>query len=55
MPEMRDGIERSWWIDVEPDGVESELAWLREAVYAVYAVYGGAWGYLPPGGIPHGA
>ena len=46
MPEMRDGIERSWWTDVEPDGVESELAWLREAVY------GGTWGYLPPGGIP---
>ena len=46
MPEMRDGIERSWWTDVEPDGVESELAWLLEAVY------GGTWGYLPPGGIP---
>ena len=46
MPEMRDGVERSWWTDIEPDGVESELAWLREAVY------GGAWGYLPPGGIP---
>ena len=44
MPEMRDGIERSWW--TEPDGVESELAWLREAVY------GGTWGYLPPEGIP---
>ena len=46
MPEMRDGIERSWWTDIEPDGVESELAWLREAVYE------GTWGYLPPGGIP---
>ena len=46
MPEMRDGIERSWWTDVEPDEAESELAWLREAVY------GGTWGYLPPGGIP---
>ena len=46
MPEMRDGIERSWWTDVEPDGVESELAWLRETVY------GGMWGYLPPGGLP---
>ena len=46
MPEMRDGIERSWWTDVEPDEVESELAWLREAVYE------GTWGYLPPGGIP---
>ena len=46
MPEMRDGIERSWWTDVEPDEVESELAWLREAVY------GGTWGHLPPGGIP---
>ena len=46
MPEMRDGIERSWWTDVEPDEVEGELAWLREAVY------GGTWGYFPPGGIP---
>ena len=46
MPEMRDGIERAWWTDVEPDEVESELAWLREAVYE------GTWGYLPPGGIP---
>ena len=46
MPEMRDGIERSWWTDVEPDGVESELAWLRDTVY------GETWGYLPPGGIP---
>ena len=46
MPEMRDGIERSWWTDVEPDEAEGELAWLREAVY------GGTWGYLPPGGIP---
>ena len=45
MPEMRDGIERAWWTDVEPDEAESELAWLREAVY------GGTWGYLPPGGI----
>ena len=27
MPEMRNGIERSWWTDVEPDEVESELAW----------------------------
>ena len=42
----RGGIERSWWTDVEPDGVQSELAWLREAVY------GGMWGYLPPGEIP---
>ena len=46
MPEMRDGIERAWWTDVEPDEAESELAWLREAVY------GGMWGYLPPGGLP---
>ena len=44
MPEMRGGIERSWWTDVEPDEAESELAWLREAVYE------GTWGYLPPGG-----
>ena len=46
MPEMRDEIERSWWTDVEPDEAESELAWLREAVYEE------TWGYLPPGGIP---
>ena len=46
MPEMRDGVERSWWTDVEPDGVESELAWLRETVY------GEMWGDLPPGGLP---
>ena len=46
MPEIRDGIERSWWTDVDPDEVESELACLREAVY------GGMWRYLPPGGIP---
>ena len=46
MPEMRNGIERAWWTDVEPDEEEAELAWLREAVY------GGMWHYLPPGGIP---
>ena len=46
MPEMRNGIERAWWTDVEPDGVESELAWLREEVY------GGMWHLLPLGGIP---
>ena len=46
---MRDGIERSWWTDVEPDGVQSELAWLREAVY------GGTWGICPPEGSPSGA
>ena len=49
MPEMRVGIERSWWTDVEPDEVESEFAWLRETVYE------GTWGYLPPGGSPSGA
>ena len=46
MPEMRNGIERAWWTDVAPDEEEAELAWLRETVY------GGMWGYLPPGGIP---
>ena len=46
MPEMRDGIERAWWTDVEPDEEEAELAWLRETVY------GGTLEYLPPGGIP---
>ena len=49
LPEMRDGIERSWWTDVEPDEAVSELASLREAVY------GATWGYLPPGGPPSGA
>ena len=43
MPEMRNAIERAWWTEVEPDEVESELAWLREEVYG---------GYLPRGGIP---
>ena len=43
---MRNAIERAWWTEVEPDEVESELAWLREEVY------GGTWGYLPRGGIP---
>ena len=33
MPEMRNGIERAWWTDVEPDEEEAELEWLREAVY----------------------
>ena len=32
-----------------PDEVESELAWLREAVYE------GTWGTFPPGGSPSGA
>ena len=49
MPEMRDGIERSWWTDVEPDGVESELAWLLEAVH------GGTWGCTCPQGDPPAA
>ena len=43
MPQMRNGIERAWWTEVEPDQVEDELAWLRESVYG---------GYLPRGGIP---
>ena len=46
MPEMRNGIARAWWTDVEPDEEEAELAWLREQVY------GGMWRLLPPGGIP---
>ena len=46
MPEMRNGIERAWWTDVEPDEEEAELVWLRETVY------GGMWHLLPPGGIP---
>ena len=46
MPEMRNGIERAWWTDVELDEVEAELVWLREAVY------GGMWHLLPLGGIP---
>ena len=39
------GIDRPT-SEVEADEVESELAWLREAVY------GGAWGYLPRGAPP---
>ena len=46
MPEMRNGIERAWWTDVEPGEEEAELVWLREEVY------GGMWHLLPPGGIP---
>ena len=42
MPEMRNGIERAWWTNVEPDEEEVELAWLREAVY------GGACGITCP-------
>ena len=46
MPEMRNGIERAWWTDVEPAALENELAWLRESVYR------GFWACLPVGGIP---
>ena len=46
MPQMRNGIERAWWIEVEPGEEEAELEWLREQVY------GGMWHLLPPGGIP---
>ena len=46
MPEIRNGIERSWWTDVEPDQVELDLEWFRKTVY------GGAWGYLLSGGVP---
>ena len=46
MPEMRDGIARAWWTDVEPAALECELAWLRESVYR------GFWACLPVGGIP---
>ena len=46
MPEMRNGIERAWWTDVEPGEGEAELVWLREEVY------GGMWHLLPLGGIP---
>ena len=45
---MRNGIERAWWTDVEPDAEEAELEWIREAVYR------GMWGYLPPEGSPGG-
>ena len=48
-PEMRYGIERSWRTDVEPDQVESELAWLRTTIC------GGMWGWLPSGGPSSGA
>ena len=46
MPEMRNGNERAWWTDVEPDEEEADFAWFRDTVY------GGMWGYLPLGGIP---
>ena len=46
VPEMRNGIERAWWTDVEPGEEEAELVWLREEVY------GGMWHLLPLGGIP---
>ena len=46
MPEMRNGIGRAWWTDVEPDEEEAELAWLRETVY------GAMWHQLPPSGVP---
>ena len=46
MPEMRNGIARAWWTDVEPEALETELAWLRESVYRGY------WACLPVGGIP---
>ena len=34
MPEMRYGIRRAWWTEVEPDRVDAELEWLRETVRA---------------------
>ena len=40
MPQTRRGIERAWWTEVAPEGVDAELAWLRETVYAP--------GVLPP-------
>ena len=43
-PKMRSGIGRAWWTEVVFDGIESELAWLRETVYE------GMWRYLPAGG-----
>ena len=46
MPRMRNGIERAWWTEVEPEGLESELAWLRESVYSGFRAC------LPAGGIP---
>ena len=35
MPEMRNGIERAWWTDVEPDQVENEIAWLADALLSL--------------------
>ena len=46
MPQMRNGIVRAWWTDVEPAALENELAWLRERVYR------GDRACLPVGGIP---
>ena len=45
-PKMRSGIGRAWWTVVVFDGIESELAWLRETVYE------GMWRYLPAGASP---
>ena len=47
MPHARCGIGRSWWTEVDPDELESEVAWLRETVYGAW------WPYLPSGGLPH--
>ena len=46
LPEMRDGIERSWWTDVATNEVQSELDWLRDTVWRG--------GPCPPEGSPGG-
>ena len=33
MPEMREAIERSWWIELAPGDEDRELEWLSETVY----------------------
>ena len=37
MPAARDGIARSWWVEVAPEMGESERAWLSRNVYGAGA------------------
>lgn len=34
MPQMRNGIDRAWWTEVEPGQMDAELKWLCETVRA---------------------
>ena len=33
MPEMREAIERCWWLELAPEQLDAELEWLSETVY----------------------